>query len=64
MATNLEDLRAEMHELYCSEAVDTEVMAQTEIGIAFIKIENYMSELEKKNAELEKIILQLKNQIK
>jgi hypothetical protein len=57
MKTNLVDLRAEMHELYCSEAVDTEVMAQTELGIAFIKIENYMS-------ELEKTIEQLKNQIK
>lgn len=57
MKNNLEDLRAEMHELYCSEAVDTEVMAQTEIGLAFIKIENYMS-------ELEKTIEQLKNQIK
>jgi len=57
MATNLEHLRAEMHELYCSEAVDYEVTEQTEIGIAFIKIENYMS-------ELEKTIEQLKNQIK
>lgn len=57
MTTKLEDLRAEMHELYCSKAVDTEVMAQTELGLAFIKIENYMS-------ELEKTIEQLKNQIK
>jgi len=57
MKTKLEDLRAEMHELYCSELVDTEVMAQTELGLAFIKIENYMS-------ELEKTIEQLKNQIK
>lgn len=57
MKTNLEDLRAEMHELYCSKAVDTEVMAQTELGLAFIKIENYIS-------ELEKTIEQLKNQIK
>jgi hypothetical protein len=57
MANNLEELRAEMHELYCSELVDAEVMAQTELGLAFIKIENYMS-------ELEKTIEQLKNQIK
>jgi hypothetical protein len=57
MKTKLEDLRAEMHELYCSELVDTEVMAQTELGIAFIRIENYIS-------ELEKTIEQLKNQIK
>jgi hypothetical protein len=55
--TDLEELREEMHELYCSEAVDTEVMAQTELGIAFIRIENYMS-------ELEKTIEQLKKQIK
>lgn len=61
--TKLEELRAEMHNLYCSEAVDTEVNAQTELGIAFIRIENYMSELEKQNRELEAIILQLKNQI-
>jgi hypothetical protein len=57
MTTKLEDLRAEMHELYCSETVDAEVMAQTELGIAFIRIENYIS-------ELEKTIEQLKNQIK
>jgi hypothetical protein len=57
MANNLEELRAEMHELYCSETVDAEVMAQTELGIAFIRIENYIS-------ELEKTIEQLKNQIK
>jgi hypothetical protein len=57
MTTKLEDLRAEMHELYCSETVDAEVMAQTELGIAFIRIEKYMS-------ELEKTIEQLKNQIK
>ena len=44
----IEQQRAEMHELYCSEAVDTEVMAQTEVGLAFIKIEDYMSMLEKK----------------
>ena len=55
--TKLEDLREEMHNLYCSEAVDTEVMQQTELGIAFIRIENYMS-------ELEKTIEQLKKQIK
>jgi hypothetical protein len=57
MTTKLEDLRAEMHELYCSETVDAEVMAQTELGLAFIRIENYIS-------ELEKTIEQLKNQIK
>lgn len=55
--TKLEELRAEMHELYCSKAVDTEVNAQTELGIAFIRIENYMS-------ELETTIEQLKKQIK
>jgi hypothetical protein len=55
--TKLEELRAEMHELYCSEAVNTEVMEQTELGIAFIRIENYIS-------ELEKTIEQLKKQIK
>ena len=64
MANKLEELRAEMHELYCSEAVDTEVMAQTELGLAFIKIEDYITKLEKQNRELEAIILQLKNQIK
>ena len=64
MATKLEDLRAEMHEIYCSELVDTEVMAQTEIGLVFIKIENYFTELEKSNKELEATIEQLKNQIK
>jgi hypothetical protein len=56
MTTKLEDLRAEMHELYCSKAVDTEVMAQTELGLAFIKIENYMSELEKTIENLKKQI--------
>jgi septation ring formation regulator EzrA len=64
MTTKLEDLRAEMHELYCSEAVDTEVMAQTEVGLAFIKIEDYLSKLEKHNKELEASIEQLKKQIK
>ena len=49
----LEELREEMHNLYCSEAVDSEVMAQTEIGLAFIKIEDYMSMLEKKIKLLE-----------
>ena len=56
MATKLEDLRAEMHELYCSELVDTEVMEQTELGLAFIRIENYMSELEKTIENLKKQI--------
>jgi hypothetical protein len=56
MTTKLEDLRAEMHNLYCSEAVDAEVMEQTELGIAFIKIENYMSELEKTIENLKKQI--------
>ena len=56
MTTKLEDLRAEMHNLYCSEAVDAEVMAQTELGLAFIKIENYMSELEKTIENLKKQI--------
>jgi hypothetical protein len=56
MATKLEDLRSEMHELYCSELVDAEVMAQTELGLAFIKIENYISELEKTIENLKKQI--------
>jgi hypothetical protein len=56
MTTKLEDLRAEMHELYCSELVDAEVMSQTELGLAFIKIENYMSELEKTIENLKKQI--------
>jgi hypothetical protein len=56
MTTKLEDLRAEMHELYCSELVDTEVMEQTELGLAFIRIENYMSELEKTIENLKKQI--------
>lgn len=62
--TDLEDLAVDIHELYCSEAVDYEVMAQTEIGLAFIKIEDYLSKLEKQNRELETTIEQLKNQIK
>lgn len=62
--TDLEDLAVDIHELYCSEAVDFEVMQQTEIGLAFIKIEDYLSKLEKQNRELEKTIEQLKNQIK
>jgi hypothetical protein len=56
MTTKLEDLRAEMHNLYCSELVDAEVMEQTELGLAFIKIENYMSELEKTIENLKKQI--------
>ena len=64
MQSKLEELRAEMHELYCSEAVDFEVMAQTEIGLAFIKIEDYLTKLEKQNRELEASIEQLKKQIK
>ncbi len=62
--TDLEDLAVGIHELYCSEAVDFEVMAQTELGLAFIKIEDYLSKLEKYNKELEATIEQLKNQIK
>ncbi|MFY7939224.1 MAG: hypothetical protein ACOVOQ_17735 [Flavobacterium sp.] len=62
--TDLEDLAVDIHELYCSEAVDFEVMQQTEIGLAFIKIEDYLSKLEKYNKELETTIEQLKNQIK
>jgi hypothetical protein len=62
--TDLEDLAVDIHELYCSEAVDFEVMQQTEIGLAFIKIEDYLSKLEKYNKELKATIEQLKNQIK
>lgn len=62
--TDLEDLAVDIHELYCSEAVDFEVMAQTEVGLAFIKIEDYLTKLEKQNKELQKTIEQLKNQIK
>ena len=60
----LEEIRAEIHNLYCSEAVDFEVMAQTEVGLAFIKIEDYLSKLEKHNKELEATVEQLKKQIK
>ena len=56
MATKLEELRAEMHEHYWSELVDTEVMAQTAVGLSFIKIENYISELEKTIENLKKQI--------
>jgi hypothetical protein len=62
--TDLEDLSVDIHELYCSEAVDFEVITQTEIGLAFIKIEDYLTKLEKYNKELEATIEQLKNQIK
>lgn len=62
--TDLENLAVDIHELYCSEAVDFEVMQQTEIGLAFIKIEDYLSKLEKQNRELEITIKQLINQIK
>ena len=62
--TDLEDLSVDIHELYCSEAVDFEVITQTEIGLAFIKIEDYFTKLEKYNKELEATIEQLKNQIK
>jgi hypothetical protein len=44
----IEKEKAEMHELYCSEVVDYEVENQTELGLAFIQIENYVSMLEKK----------------
>ena len=62
--TDLEDLSVDIHELYCSEVVDFEVMAQTKVGLAFIKIEDYITKLEKQNKELEKTIEQLKKQIK
>jgi len=62
--TDLEDLAVDIHELYCSEAVDTEVITQTEIGLAFIKIEDYLTKLEKQNRELQATIEQLKKQIK
>jgi hypothetical protein len=62
--TDLEDLAVDIHELYCSEAVDFEVMQQTEVGLAFIKIEDYLTKLEKQNKELEATIEQLKKQIK
>lgn len=64
LRTDLEDLAVDIHELYCSEAVDNEVMAQTEIGLAFIKIEDYLTKLEKRNRELEENFEQLKKQIK
>jgi septation ring formation regulator EzrA len=62
--TDLEELGIEINELYHSEVVDFEVMAQTKVGLAFIKIEDYLSKLEKQNRELEKTIEQLKKQIK
>ena len=62
--TDLEELGIEINELYHSEAVDFEVMAQTKVGLAFIKIEDYLSKLEKQNRELEATIEQLKKQIK
>jgi hypothetical protein len=62
--TDLEELGIEINELYHSEAVDFEVMAQTEVGLAFIKIENYLTKLEKQNKELQTTIEQLKKQIK
>jgi hypothetical protein len=62
--TDLEELGIEINELYHSEAVDFQVMAQTEVGLAFIKIEDYLTKLEKHNKELEATIEQLKNQIK
>jgi septation ring formation regulator EzrA len=62
--TDLEELGIKINELYHSEAVDFEVMAQTEVGLAFIKIEDYLTKLEKQNKELELTIEQLKKQIK
>jgi hypothetical protein len=62
--TDLEELGIEVNELYHSEAVDFEVMAQTKVGLAFIKIEDYLSKLEKQNRELEATVEQLKKQIK
>ena len=62
--TDLEELGIEINELYHTEAVDFEVMAQTEVGLAFIKIEDYITKLEKQNRELEATIEQLKKQIK
>ena len=62
--TDLEELGIKINELYHSEAVDFEVMAQTKVGLAFIKIEDYLSKLEKQNKELESTIEQLKKQIK
>jgi hypothetical protein len=62
--TDLEELGIEVNELYHSEPVDFEVMAQTKVGLAFIKIEDYLTKLEKQNRELESTIEQLKKQIK
>jgi septation ring formation regulator EzrA len=62
--TDLEELGIEINELYHSEVVDFEVMAQTKVGLAFIKIEDYITKLEKQNRELESTIEQLKKQIK
>ena len=62
--TDLEELGIEINELYHSEVVDFEVMAQTKVGLAFIKIEDYITKLEKQNKELEANIEQLKKQIK
>jgi cell division protein FtsB len=62
--TDLEELGIEVNELYHSEVVDFEVMAQTKVGLAFIKIEDYLSKLEKQNKELEATVEQLKKQIK
>jgi cell division protein FtsB len=62
--TDLEELGIEVEELYHTEAVDFEVMAQTKVGLAFIKIEDYITKLEKQNRELEATIEQLKKQIK
>jgi cell division protein FtsB len=39
-------------------------MQRTEVGLAFIKIEDYLTKLEKQNKELEATIEQLKKQIK
>jgi hypothetical protein len=62
--TDLEELGIEINELYHSEAVDFEVMQRTELGLAFIKIEDYLTKLEKQNRELEITIKQLIKQIK
>ena len=52
----LEDLKEEVNDVYHSEAVDNEVIARTEIGMAFIKIEEYISELEQTVNNLKKQI--------
>jgi hypothetical protein len=62
--TDLEELGIEINELYHTEAVDFEVMQQTKVGLAFIRIEDYLSKIEKQNRELEATIEQLKKQIK